>query len=76
MSDIIFAATPPPGVTSNPNVPIEFAGLQVCTWIFMPIAFITVMIRLYTRTRIVGAVSIDDCKNVSLTLDEKSLISG
>lgn len=59
---VMYAAAPPPGVTPNPDEPHQATALVVVTGIFLPLAVISMAIRVYTRAIIVSKVAFDDCK--------------
>ncbi|KAL2067081.1 hypothetical protein VTL71DRAFT_1505 [Oculimacula yallundae] len=57
---IIYSAPPPPGHTPNFNQPYEATALIVCIGVFLPLAVLTSAIRIYTRTRIISELAVDD----------------
>ncbi|CZS91358.1 related to integral membrane protein [Rhynchosporium graminicola] len=57
---ITYSAPPPPGHTPNFNQPHEGLDLIVCVGIFVSLAVVTTVIRIYTRTRIISELAADD----------------
>ncbi|KAK8052513.1 hypothetical protein PG993_003898 [Apiospora rasikravindrae] len=57
---VMYAAAPPPGVTPDPDEPHQATALVVVTGIFLPLAVISMAIRMYTRAAIVRKVAFDD----------------
>ncbi|KAK7955918.1 uncharacterized protein PG986_005140, partial [Apiospora aurea] len=57
---VMYAAAPPPGVTPDPDEPHQATALVVVTGIFLPLAVISMAIRMYTRAAIVKKVAFDD----------------
>jgi hypothetical protein len=59
----IPAGHPPPGVTSNFLKPAENKiGCRLAVYITLPMAIISLIMRIYTRLRISGGIGVDDCK--------------
>lgn len=61
---VLYAALAPPGHTPDFNQPYNATALIVCIGIFLPLAAITSAIRIYTRTRIISELAIDDCTSI------------
>ncbi|KAL3423074.1 integral membrane protein [Phlyctema vagabunda] len=57
---IVYAGVPPDGITSNANNPYHAKALIGCIGAFLPLATIFLAVRLFTRTKIVGTLAIDD----------------
>ncbi len=58
---ITYGSAPPAGITPNPDAPYSAASLIAVSAIFFPLAVIVTSIRIYSRARLVGQVSVDDC---------------
>ncbi|RDW84879.1 hypothetical protein BP6252_02469 [Coleophoma cylindrospora] len=59
-STIVYSMSPPAGQTSDGSIPWHAPALVACIGVFVPLATIHVIIRLYTRARIVGSLALDD----------------
>jgi hypothetical protein len=58
------ALQPPPGVTSNFLNPVKNRiGCRLAVYITLPMAIISLIMRIYTRARVSGGVGADDCKS-------------
>ena len=58
---ITYAATPPMNLIQDPDQSPQAVVLVAITAVCFPLASIISLIRLYTRSRISGKVSVDDC---------------
>ena len=59
---VLYSAPAPDGYTPDFNRPYDATALIACIGVFLPLAVITSAIRIYTRSRIVSELAIDDCK--------------
>lgn len=59
---VLYCAPPPHGVIPNFNNSYHATHLIVVIGVFLPVASIATIIRIFTRTRIVRQFAVDDCK--------------
>ncbi|KAK0101938.1 hypothetical protein ONS95_001253 [Cadophora gregata] len=60
VDEIVYSAAPPDGYVPDFNRPYDAAALIACIGVFLSLAVITSAIRMYTRSRIVSDLAIDD----------------
>lgn len=67
----IPAMQPPPGAVVDFNAPNPWQKISVSvTSVFIALALVSVGVRAYTKTRIVGKGSWDDCKTLRAYISE------
>ena len=59
---VLYSAPAPDGYTPDFGRPYDATALIACIGVFLPLAVITSAIRIYTRSRIVSELAIDDCE--------------
>lgn len=60
---VVYSMAPPDGVIPNYENPYKATSLLVIVGIFLPLATVTMVIRMYTRAIISAKVAFDDCEH-------------